>query len=88
MGKKSKKPKPKMKIRRTGPEKPCKFCKNGVSKIDWKDDVLLKRFITDRGKIAPRRVTGTCARHQRMLARAIKRARFIALLPFVRVYYR
>jgi len=86
MGKKAKKTK--IKSRRTITEKPCKFCKNGIKKIDWKDDVLLKRFITDRGKIAPCRVTGTCARHQRMLARAIKRARFMALLPFVRVYFR
>ncbi|MDZ7859623.1 MAG: 30S ribosomal protein S18 [Candidatus Krumholzibacteriota bacterium] len=86
MAKKSKNRK--IKSRRPGSDKPCKFCKKGVNKIDWKDDVLLKRFITDRGKIAPRRVTGTCARHQRMLARAIKRARFMALLPFVRVYYR
>lgn len=86
MGKKSKKTKGKK--RRTGSDKPCKFCKRGIQRIDWKDDVLLKRFVTDRGKIAPRRVTGTCARHQRMLARAIKRARFMALLPFVKVYYR
>ena len=51
--------------------------------IDYKNPDLLVRFITDRGKILPRRITGTCAKHQRHLARAIKRARTIALLPFV-----
>lgn len=56
--------------------------------IDYKNDVLLRKFITDRGKITPRRITGTCAHHQRQLAQAVKRARSIALLPFVRVYYR
>ena len=56
--------------------------------IDYKNDSLLRRFVTDRGKITPRRITGTCARHQRQLAHAIKRARSIALLPFVKVYYR
>jgi small subunit ribosomal protein S18 len=57
-------------------------------KIDYKNDVLLRRFMTDRGKITPRRITGTCARHQRQLAAAIKRARSIALLPFVKVHFR
>ena len=56
--------------------------------IDYKNDTLLRRFVTDRGKITPRRITGTCARHQRQLAHAIKRARSVALLPFVKVYYR
>ncbi|MBN2072029.1 MAG: 30S ribosomal protein S18 [Candidatus Krumholzibacteriota bacterium] len=67
--------------------KPCRFCADKLS-IDYKDDVLLRRFITDRGKISPRRITGTCARHQRQLAHAIKRARAIALLPFVKIYFR
>ena len=67
--------------------KPCKFCKDKL-KIDYKNDVLLRRFVTDRGKITPRRITGTCARHQRRLSHAIKRARAIALLPFAREYYR
>lgn len=67
--------------------KPCRFCMDKI-RIDYKDDALLRRFITDRGKITPRRITGTCARHQRQLAHAIKRARSIALLPFVKVYYR
>ena len=67
--------------------KPCRFCIDKIE-IDYKNDVLLRRFMTDRGKITPRRITGTCARHQRQLAAAIKRARSIALLPFVKVHYR
>lgn len=63
--------------------KVCKLCLKKAQSVDYKDVELLKRFITERGKILPRRITGTCARHQRMLSRAIKRARMIALLPFV-----
>jgi small subunit ribosomal protein S18 len=63
-------------------KKVCKFCSQKL-KIDYKDADVLRRFITDRGKILPRRITGTCAKHQRSLALAIKRARMIALLPFV-----
>jgi small subunit ribosomal protein S18 len=63
-------------------KKVCKFCTQKL-KIDYKDADTLRRFITDRGKILPRRITGTCAKHQRALALAIKRARSIALLPFV-----
>ena len=63
-------------------KKVCKLCVRKIKKVDYKDIDLLKRFVTDRGKILPRRITGTCAKHQRMLASAIKRARFIALLPF------
>ena len=63
-------------------KKVCKFCVQKL-KIDYKDADTLRRFITERGKILPRRITGTCARHQRALALAIKRARMIALLPFV-----
>jgi small subunit ribosomal protein S18 len=61
----------------------CNFKKNNIKKIDYKDVELLKMFITPNGKIAPRRQTGTCAKHQRELARAIKNARFMALLPYV-----
>lgn len=61
----------------------CRFCEAGVKFIDYRDDKRLTRFLTERGKIIPRRVSGTCARHQRMLSMAIKRARMIALLPFV-----
>ena len=63
-------------------KKVCKFCLQKL-KIDYKDADTLRRFITERGKILPRRITGTCAKHQRALALAIKRARIIALLPFV-----
>ena len=76
----------KKKERRTT-SKPCRFCADKLT-IDYKDEVLLRRFITDRGKITPRRITGTCARHQRAVAHAVKRARAIALLPFVTRYYR
>ncbi len=63
-------------------KKVCKFCTQKL-KIDYKDSDTLRRFTTERGKILPRRITGTCARHQRELASAIKRARVIALLPYV-----
>ncbi len=63
--------------------KVCKFCFDKNLKIDYKDASLLEQFITDRGKILPRRVTGTCSKHQRGVAMAIKRARAIALLPFI-----
>jgi small subunit ribosomal protein S18 len=62
--------------------KVCKFCIKKAT-IDYKDAGGLKRFTTERGKIMPRRITGTCAKHQRELARAIKRARTLALLPYV-----
>jgi len=65
-------------------KKVCHFTQNKVEHIDFKDVELLKRFITDRGKILPRRVTGTSAKWQRPLAIAIKRARHMALLPFVK----
>ena len=63
-------------------KKICKFCVQKL-KIDYKEADSLRRFITERGKILPGRITGTCAKHQRALAEAIKRARIIALLPFV-----
>ena len=63
-------------------KKVCKFCMQKL-KIDYKDADTLRRFVTERGKILPRRITGSCAKHQRALALAIKRARTIALLPFV-----
>jgi len=65
-------------------KKVCYFTQNKVEHIDFKDVELLRRFITDRGKILPRRVTGTSAKWQRPLAIAIKRARHMALLPFVK----
>lgn len=63
-------------------KKICRFCTQKL-KIDYKDADALRRYITERGKILPRRVTGNCAKHQRMLAEAIKRARILATLPFV-----
>ncbi|OQX90745.1 MAG: 30S ribosomal protein S18 [Candidatus Coatesbacteria bacterium 4484_99] len=66
----------------------CRFCEEQVKHIDYKDVLRIAQYITDRGKIRSRRTTGNCARHQRMLARAIKRARIVALLPFTREQYR
>ena len=69
---------------RRGRKKVCYFTQNHIEHIDFKDVELLKKFITERGKILPRRVTGTSAKYQRKLAIAIKRARHMALLPFVK----
>jgi small subunit ribosomal protein S18 len=60
----------------------CKFCADSGLKIDYKDAKTLGYFTTERGKITPRRISGNCAKHQRMLTLAIKRARYMALLPF------
>ena len=68
---------------RKGRRKVCQFCVDKVAYIDYKDVARLRRFMSERAKILPRRVTGTCARHQREMTVAIKRARQIALLPFV-----
>ena len=72
------KPDNQIKKRRT-----CRFCDNKEIYIDYKDEKKLIRFISEQGKIIPKRITGTCARHQRQLVQAIKRARHLALLPFV-----
>ena len=66
---------------RKGRKKVCVFCVDKVDDIDYKDISKLRRFISERAKILPRRVTGTCAHHQRDLTQAIKRARHLALLP-------
>jgi len=66
--------------------KVCTFCADKAQVIDYKNPEKLLHFITDRGKIAPRRKSGTCARHQRLLAREIKRARHLALLPHAPVH--
>lgn len=71
--------------RRYGRRKVCRFCADVTQPIDYKDAKLLRYFITERGKIVPRRISGNCALHQRELAVAIKRARQIALLPFLAV---
>ena len=67
---------------RKGRRKVCAFCVDRAEFIDYKDVAKLRRFISERGKILPRRVTGTCAHHQRALTVAIKRARHLALLPY------
>ncbi|NPV42581.1 MAG: 30S ribosomal protein S18 [Firmicutes bacterium] len=67
---------------RRNKKKICNFCIDNIDRIDYKDISRLRRYITERGKILPRRITGNCARHQRQLTTAIKRARNIALLPF------
>ncbi len=64
-------------------KRPCPWCMEKVSYIDYKNVARLRRFISEKGKILPRRQTGVCARHQRQLAVAIKRARYMALLPYV-----
>jgi small subunit ribosomal protein S18 len=63
-------------------KKVCAFCVDKVEHIDYKDTAKLRRYISERGKIHPRRITGTCAKHQRQLTTAIKRARHVALLPY------
>jgi small subunit ribosomal protein S18 len=63
--------------------KVCQFCADKIREVDYKDFQRLRRYLSDRGKIEPRRKTGTCARHQRSLTTAIKRARYMALLPYV-----
>ncbi|MCL0043821.1 30S ribosomal protein S18 [Peptococcaceae bacterium] len=70
------------KDRRKGKKRNCSFCADKIAYIDFKDVERLKKYITDRGKIIPRRVSGNCAKHQRMLTSAIKKARIMALLPF------
>ena len=74
---------PVKKVFKTAPSKKvCAFCQEKLDVIDYKDVNRLKKFITEGGKIIPRRMSGTCAAHQRTLAKAIKRARITALLPF------
>ena len=71
------------KYKKVSRKKVCQFCVDHVSEIDYKEVARLKRYITEKGKILPRRQTGTCAAHQRELTVAIKRAREMALLPYV-----
>jgi small subunit ribosomal protein S18 len=68
--------------------KVCSFCRDKIEEIDYKDPTQLRPYVSDRGKIEPRRKSGTCARHQRVLAEAIKRARHLALLPYVPAHIR
>ena len=69
-------------------KKVCKLCIDRVAFVSYRDEKRLQRAITDRGKIVPRRVSGTCARHQKQLTTAIKRARLLAMIPFTSDYYR
>lgn len=66
-------------------KKVCKFCGEKVKAIDYKDTMRIAKFVTERGKIIPSRISGNCAKHQRMLARAIKRARLVAFIPYTSV---
>jgi small subunit ribosomal protein S18 len=68
--------------RRRGRRRVCRFCTDKAIIIDYKDPQSLRYFVTERGKIVPQRISGTCAKHQRAVTQAIKRARLIALLPF------
>ena len=66
-----------------GRRKPCNFCKDKVEQVDYKDITTLRKYISERGKIRSRRITGACRRHQSQVATAVKRARELALLPYV-----
>lgn len=70
------------KMNRKPRKKVCQFCQEKATSIDYKEVGKLKKYVTERGKILPRRITGACAKHQRMVTRAIKRSRSIALLPY------
>ncbi|TMM04188.1 MAG: 30S ribosomal protein S18 [Actinobacteria bacterium] len=63
--------------------KPCPYCREKIAQVDYKDISMLRRFVSERGKIRSRRITGACRRHQNQIARAVKRARELALLPYV-----
>lgn len=66
--------------------KACRLCEAGIKVLNYKDERTLSRFLSDQGKIVPRRISGACARHQRQIGRAVKRARYLAILPYVREY--
>ncbi|MBD3372033.1 MAG: 30S ribosomal protein S18 [Candidatus Coatesbacteria bacterium] len=85
---KKRSPKKKKKDRRPQRNRRCRFCQDNIESIDYKDLALVKRYITERGKIRARRTTGTCAKHQRQIARAVKRARVIGQAPFKLEYHR
>ncbi|HEX2015463.1 MAG TPA: 30S ribosomal protein S18 [Solirubrobacteraceae bacterium] len=67
----------------SGRRKPCQHCRDKVEQVDYKDITGLRRFVSEKGKIRSRRITGACRRHQSQIARAVKRARELALLPYV-----
>ena len=74
---------PRTSFKRTKKKKVCAFCSEKVTEIDYKDIARLKKFVSERSKILPRRITGNCAKHQRALTTAVKRARHIALIPYI-----
>jgi ribosomal protein S18 len=78
----------KLKVRRAFKKRHCRFCKDKVKHIDYKDLLLVRRYTSDKAKIKARRATGNCTQHQRQLAQAIKRARYMGLMPYVRELYR
>ena len=67
----------------SGRRKPCPYCKDKIEQVDYKDLSALRRFVSERGKIRSRRITGACRRHQNQVSKAVKRARELALLPYV-----
>jgi small subunit ribosomal protein S18 len=67
----------------SGRRKPCPYCRDKIEQVDYKDVTGLRRFVSEKGKIRSRRITGACRRHQSQIARAVKRARELALLPYV-----
>ena len=73
------------KTKRIIKKSPCRLCKDKIEAIDYKNVDLLKRFVSDRGKIIPPRLTGSCAKHQRMISNAVKKARLAAFLTFVKI---
>lgn len=76
-------PRPTSRTEQVRKKRTCRFCDNKETFIDYKNEKRLQRFVSEQGRIIPKRITGTCARHQRQLVVAIKRARHLALLPFV-----
>ncbi len=88
MKKKERSQGPKTKERKIIRKRDCKFCIDKVMEIDYKDVRLVSRFVSERGKIKPRRTNGNCAKHQRQMTIAIKRARYLALLPYINEVYR
>jgi small subunit ribosomal protein S18 len=78
------KKKEKRKIQRVFRKRPCRLCRDKVKEVDYKNVDFLTKFISDRGRILPSRISGNCAKHQRMVSNQIKRARVAALLPFVK----
>ena len=75
-------------VKRIPRKKVCAFCQNKVDEIDYKDIATLKKYVTEKGKILPRRVTGNCAEHQRYISTQIKRARAIAFLPYTNEFFK